>query len=325
VRQWISNNCKHMIFRILFPRFKQFKLNCAGHLRKCQRAPFLYITQLTLSVAFISSLQAQTEDSLSQIELKMREFDSIRRIILTISKSVDTTNEQIIPKLNSNRDVGEFEIILGPIDTSVYSWKTLHQEEGAYPIRLVTEISDSQTVIIRGKTIPFENIVGYNIIGENQFIFDVYKDLPSETDFSEKTINIDGEHKDLKTGKQISESVESAFDTTNSGIGSVQKNSGKGHFKMALSISVFIVLLGLAIISIVIFAPNISTLVKWFSKRKSSEISSKLAEEDKKSNDRFNLYEKESAIRKLMKESGTSYDEANILINISKKRFNVKV
>lgn len=313
----------------IFPRVIRFGSNYSIYLQKFKRIIFLQIAQFVWLFIFSVVLEAEPVNSFGEVSLRTREFDSFRRIILTISRSVDTVavnDKIIIPELNFNSQMGDFEIILSPIDTSFYVGKTLCIEEGAYPVRLLSVFPDSITVIIKGKTTPFEKIIGYNVIGTNQFIFDIYKNLPPQADFLEKTVMINSESQDSNTRRRILEQENTGvYDATYPEAGLTQRAEGKGHFKMAFLISIFVILIVVFVSLILIFMPKFSVIKNWFSILRKGRIGDELVEEDNIPKRKLSSKDKQVAIGRLMKKKGVSYDEADIMVNISKRSINVTI
>ncbi|MCD6441551.1 MAG: hypothetical protein J7L86_07210 [Candidatus Marinimicrobia bacterium] len=259
--------------------------------------------------------------------LKTEEFNSFRRIILTVPESVDIVeagDRRIIPELSFDSQIGEFEILISPIDTGFFRGKKLLVEEGNYPIRLFCAFPDAKTIILKGKTIPFEKIIGYDIIGTNQFIFDIYKNLSPETDFLEKTVLMTSDS-GINIGVLKPENIEN-IDKINREVGSNQKTTGRGLFKKAFLISVFVILFGILVFSILIFMPELSVIIqKLLYILRKAENGAESADKSDMSMDVMNSAKKQKAIRQLMQEKGVSYDEADILVSISKRRLNVKI
>jgi len=314
----------------IISRIDQFRGHGSDNLKIRKRIKFLQIVQIVWLFLFSVVLHAESLNGTDQVSLKTREFDSFRRILLTISKSVDivdTNGRKTIPELNFDLQAGEFEISLSPIDTIFFTGKTLRIEEGGiYPVRLSCVFPDAKTIIVRGKTVPFEKIIGYSIIGTNQYIYDIYKNLPLETDFLEKIMLASSEHIDSSTRKQILEpEYIGAFDTSSQSASGTIKTKGKGNFKKAFLISTFVILFGIFVFSILILMPRFSIIQKWFNIFRKDRIGDELGEEDNILISNMSSAKKEQAIRRLMQEKGISYDEADIMVSISKRRINVKI
>lgn len=285
--------------------------------------PFISLIILGLFI-FNVGLSGESVNSSVGASLKTEEFNSFRRIILTVPESVDIVeagDRRIIPELSFDSQIGEFEILISPIDTGFFRGKKLLVEEGNYPIRLFCAFPDAKTIILKGKTIPFEKIIGYDIIGTNQFIFDIYKNLSPETDFLEKTVLMTSD-----SGINIGVLKPENIDKINREVGSNQKTTGRGLFKKAFLISVFVILFGILVFSILIFMPELSVIIqKLLYILRKAENGAESADKSDMSMDVMNSAKKQKAIRQLMQEKGVSYDEADILVSISKRRLNVKI
>lgn len=288
--------------------------------------PLISLIILDLFI-FNVGLPGESLNSSAAASLKTGEFNSFRRIILTVSESIDIVeagDRRIIPELSFDSQTGEFEILLFPIDTGDFKGKTLLMEEGAYPIRLFCAFPDTKTIILKGKTIPFEKIIGYAIIGTNQFIFDIYKNLPLDTDFLKKTVFMNSDS-GVNIGVFKPENIDN-FDTINRKAESIRKTTGRGLFKKAFLISLFVILFGILIFSILIFMPRLSVVIqKWLYILRKGESGAEPVDKSDLSRDAMNSAKKQKAIRQLMQEKGISYDEADLLVSISKRRKNVKV
>lgn len=311
-------------------RINQFRSHGSVNLKICKRIIFLHISQIVWLFIFSGVVQAESLNGTDQVSLRTGEFDSFRRILLTISTGVDTvdTNGRIaIPELNFDSQTGEFEISLFPIDTSFFTGETLRmEEEGAYPVRLSCVFPDAKTIIVKGKTVPFEKIIGYNIIGTNQYIFDIYKNPLPETDFLGRKDPSISEYGDSNTKKQILEPEDiGVFDTSSQSARGTLKTKGKGNFKKAFLISTFVILFGVFVFSILVLTPKFSIIQKWFNILRNYKNGNEIIEEDNKPVSKLSGPKKEQAIRRLMQEKGISYDEADIIVSISKRRINVKI
>jgi len=276
---------------------------------------------------FNVGLSGESLNSSVGASLKTGEFNSFRRIILTVPESVDIVEaggRRIIPELSFDSQTGEFEILISPIDTGFFRGKKVLVEEGNYPIRLFCAFPDAKTIILKGKTIPFEKIIGYDIIGTNQFIFDIYKNLFPETDFLEKTVLMTSDS-GINIGVLKPENIEN-IDKINREVGSNRKTTGRGLFKKAFLISVFVILFGTLVFSILMFMPELFGIIqKWLYILRKVENGAESADKSDMSMDVMNSAKKQKAIRQLMQEKGISYDEADILVSMSKRRLNVKI
>jgi len=288
--------------------------------------PFISLIILELFI-FNAGLPGESLNSSAGASLKTGEFNSFRRIMLTVSECsdiVETGARRIIPELSFDSQTGEFEILVSPIDTGFFRGKKLLVEEGNYPVRLFCMFPDNKTIILKGKTIPFEKIIGYAIVGTNQFIFDIYKNLPPEMDFPENMV-LTGTDSGINIGVFKPENIDN-FDTINREIGSIRKTTGRGLFKKAFLISVFVILFGILVFSILIFMPGLSIIIqRWLNILRRGESGAESADKSDISRKTINSAKKQRAIRQLMQEKGISYDEADILVSISKRRVNVKI
>jgi len=288
--------------------------------------PLISLIILELFI-FNVGLPGESLYSSAGASLKTGEFNSFRRIILTVSENIDIVeagDRRIIPELCFDSQTGEFEILISPIDTGFFRGKTLLVEEGNYPVRLFCMFPDTKTIILKGKTIPFEKIIGYVIIGTNQFIFDIYKNLPPETDFLEKTVLMTSDS-GINIGVFKPENIDN-FDTINREVRSIRKTTGRGLFKKAFLISVFVILFGILVFSILIFMPGLSVVIqKWRYILRKGESGAESVDKSGMSRDAMSSAKKQKAIRQLIQEKGISYDEADILVSISKRRIDGKI
>jgi hypothetical protein len=72
--------------------------------------------------------------------------------------------------------------------------------------------------------------------------------------------------------------------------------------------------------------PELSGIIqKWLYILRKVENGAESADKSDMSMDVMNSAKKQKAIRQLMQEKGISYDEADILVSMSKRRLNVKI
>lgn len=284
------------------------------------------ISRIGLLILYISVLQSAQDTLSDKLVLMTEEFDQFRRIIFVspLHQEIRTTYLPIVVADSLN---GKFTITLSSLDTSLFIGKRLYKLKGNFPIRLAVLFPDSQTILLDGKTVPFEKIVSYYVIDGGKFIFDIYKKLPFESYFKEKTITASP----LFSSKQIGEnSVKDITATLDEQpiIKAVrsQMNTGKNLLVRSILFSSTFVFFGFAVYFVLglkknsFAGENLKSLDTRYNKtfggisKKRSKLPIKSDNDDKI-----------LSIKEIMDTHSLSYDEASIHLNMTKRKETVEV
>jgi hypothetical protein len=118
-----------------------------------------------------------------RIVLMTQEFDRFRRVAVTIPEHLGC-----IVQVSSEPAAGEFTIGISAVDSTVYYSRKRITAAGHFPLQLTVFFPDSMHIVIKGKTVPFEQLVGYQVLGEDLYLFDIYRQKPLESFFRERTV-----------------------------------------------------------------------------------------------------------------------------------------
>jgi len=251
------------------------------------------------------------DDRSKRIIMMTEEFDQFRRIVLTVPYE-----RNVFSEVSTVPDNGNFQIKISPIDTSDYVGRRALKKHGNYPIQLNATFPDSTTILITGQTVPFETLVGYNVIEENMIIFDIYKTRPVESFFREKTITLQSQSPTNHTDLSMLSTVNN---TNNPGILQIiQQKTVKNRVLKAVIFSGIMSLLGAAIFIVIAFT------MKGSGRSQHKGAERKAADREVRAQVETQIGSEEARIKELMESEGISYDEAAIMVNLSGGKINVK-
>jgi len=119
---------------------------------------------------------AMTANAREKVNLLTREYSEYRRFILDIPNNQGNQPGSIIkPVISTIADSGEFSILITSQKVQSFAGEKLRKSEGNIPIRFTISYPDSNQILIKGKTIPFDKITSFYIINENKYVFDIYE------------------------------------------------------------------------------------------------------------------------------------------------------
>jgi len=287
-------------------------------------ATIFFILFGTLSLAAQSNLVA----------LHTSEFDQFRRIMVHIPQN--NANILTLPAFRENPAAGKIQITIYNVAENRYLGPSVIKETGLYPVRIRVEFPQPETMQIAVETVPFQQLTAFNVFGSEQFIFDIYKIRPSETLMLEKSVSLfpgsgpDSEKTNLS---------DLEFSWT-SRVRYFLLKHGSGRIMDALLYSGLIIAT-LALIGMIwqfsrkkkIALPRAAETRKPGKKRKKevtpvSPAPAAVAQVTTTPEEPFiplTPADKENMIRELMQKEGISYDEATILVSLSKGKLNVSV
>lgn len=253
------------------------------------------------------------DDHSKRIIMKTEEFDQFRRIILTVPYE-----KNIYPEISTIPDNGKFQIKIFPVDTNDYVGRRALKKHGDYPIQLNTSFPDSTTILITGQTVPFETLIGYNVIEGDMIIFDIYKTQPVESFFREKTIALQSQNQANHPGPVLLSTVNNT--TNNPGILQIiRQKTVKNRVLKAVIFAGIMSLLGVTIIIITVF------VIKGDGRSRRGDAERMATDKKAKAPAGTPVGGSDEArIKELMESEGISYDEAAIMVNLSGGKINVK-
>jgi hypothetical protein len=98
--------------------------------------------------------------------LKSRDLRTFRRLILTNPTHRDSA-AFVIPRLTTNYAEGTFTITLTPVDTNLYYGARLIRDNESQPLELTVSFPDSATIIITGRSDKLGLVADYFAISSN--------------------------------------------------------------------------------------------------------------------------------------------------------------
>lgn len=240
--------------------------------------------------------------------LKSRDLRSFRRLVLTNPTNRDSAGF-VIPQLAVNYAEGEFSITLAPVDTNLYYGARLIRDTDNQPLELTVNFPDSNTILIVGRTDKLALIADYYAVTANKFIFDLYRTRPTASDLRGEALSLfitDESSPESKSGDNLP--VASA--TTGSWL--------TPRMVLALKIAGLFLLL---FIIIQIFRANRKQ------KKNTPPKSRKSAMENAASGTATAATQSPAdadPVWALAREKGISYDEAVIMMNVNRKKIDVR-
>jgi hypothetical protein len=268
------------------------------------------------------------------VALHTSEFEQYRRIMIHIpQKASNTVN---LPALRENPSAGKLQITIYNISQDQYLGPSIIRETGAYPIRIKIAFPENETMQITVETIPYQQLTAFNVFGSEQFIFDIYKIRPSESLLLENSVSLypgaamSGENKAVSSSFELSWTARLRYLLLKHGSGRIMD----AFFYSGLIIAA-ITFLGL----IWLFLKKQKQLPQQVSVAKSEKkvkqnptpvtppkpAVPQVTQAPESPFVPLTPADKENMIRELMQKEGISYDEATILVSLSKGKLNVSV
>lgn len=288
------------------------------------RRKWVQISGIGLLILFVNVLQSGQDRLSDRFVLMTEEFDQFRRIIFVspLHQEICTTYLPIVVADSLN---GEFTITLSSLDTSLFVGKRLYKLMGNFPIRLAVLFPDSQTILLDGKTVPFEKIVSYYVIDGEKFIFDIYKKLPFESYFKEKTITASTLFSSKRLEKNSGKNISAILDEqpTIKAVRS-QLNTGKNLLVRSIIFSSSFVFFGLVVYFVLglkknsFTGENLKSLGSRYNKTFGGASKKRSKPPSKSDNDKI------LSIKQIMDTHSLSYDEASIYLNMTKRKETVE-
>ncbi len=308
-------------------------------LRNLAKANLMKAILMFIFVFVLFSNAWATKDK--NVNLSTQEYSNYRRFILTIPENIEIEENSIImPQIDSNPSLGEFSIIIKSENVRKFEGERLRKDEGEIPIRFVLSYPDKNTLQITGKTVKYKNINAFYIIGKQQYIFDILTDDQNQSGFYTQSVKL-LENNPISNDNPEDQPKKTLNIIQNNKPDKSQSNIISQSLKTALMIFVAITFLVIATISILkifngekIFGSSAKTVSA--KKVKAEKI---ILEKQidfpiipKKVRKKINYYndssinslvydKKERKIRILMNKKQLNYDEAEMLLNLSKSNF----
>lgn len=141
---------------------------------------------LTLLLVLIYAVNIGAATNL--VSITTQEFNDFRRVLLQFPFDSEAASD--FPRLQENPADGRFSITLVMNDSVAYYGPESIKESGRYPIRGTVRRLEDYSMVFHFETIPFEKVIAWYVLGSDQFIFDVYRELPVETAFMEKSVGM---------------------------------------------------------------------------------------------------------------------------------------
>lgn len=242
------------------------------------------------------------------------EFESYRRVVVMMESFGDTNSLLPEPELIIGDSSETFDIILKLNDPTIYHGKIRRQTGRFHPIDLQVTEKDSSTLVVHGRTNRFEKIVSYKLLGENQFYFDIYPKLPTQSFAQEATVP-GYEQKPPVPPKIIPVGNQSKKQTA---------KLPESVFVLDKSVLIQALLISAVIIAVVVLLSlfflflwkQVTTIRKAKQQDQSSSQSLKNKSDEFKQPIQDITEDRESLIRKIMEEKKISYDEACMYFDI---------
>ena len=269
-----------------------------------------YLVMLVVLVLSMLNSNTKADDASrsKKIVLMTEEFRDFRRLMITIPDK-----KNLIPQIRSHPNKGEFEIMVAPVDITHYTSRKVIRRQGQYPLSLQISFPDSVSIKISGNTVPYQKLVGYHIFQEDLFIFDIYKHVPLESVFREKTVGISHY---IEEDDYFNQAQTSVLYTSNEYSSNLFKNNGiqnrfwKAILFALIPLSVLLILFGLRKVIR-------RTLIPETNQRREDTIREQPVESVDIDAKELSPAELKELTQRVMEEKGVSYDEAMLLLNIS--------
>ncbi len=110
------------------------------------------------------------------------------------------------PLIETNANEGIFALTLSGIDTAAYLGNRMLRDHGQYPIQFQVEFSDSQTVMISGKTLPFDDVQYYYSFDQEAYRLDFIFDDPNlflTSDMREPRQSLDANSRNIHEPEEL--------------------------------------------------------------------------------------------------------------------------
>lgn len=268
------------------------------------------------------------------VAIHTSEFEQYRRIMIHIPQK--TANTLSLPALRENPSAGKLQITIYDINQDQYLGPSIIRETGAYPIRIKIAFPEKETMQIMVETIPYQQLVAFNVFGSEHFIFDIYKIRPSESLLLESSVSLYPGAAKSRDSRAGSPSFELSWTDK---LRYLLLKHGNGRIMDAFFYS------GLIIAAITFIG------LVWFLLTKQNHFNPKTAAPKTKKKVKqpptpitapksavspvtqaqespfipLTPADKENMIRELMQKEGISYDEATIRVSLYKGKLNVSV
>lgn len=304
---------------------------------------FTLIFLLFLVSLFFNVSELDAYDELEQIMIMTREFKTYRRVVLEIPSNTKM-GEKPLAEINRDKSIGMFEIKVSNIDASLYGGSNILRDSGDCPVRLEIMYPDSNSLLIVGKTASFEKLVGYDVIGEGKFIFDIYKSVPPKAvSLQESFVTGNMESNVEKNGGGESTKPELPPEVIDENIDKIYKTNLKYQLANAIAVSTIVFAFIVIITSVFLIWRDNKDKPKLDLRVKGSEIFKSLVDrirkptlqqvDDNITSLRGNDVEKnlpsfdrrEELVKNLVELKNVPYDEAVILANMHSKRKEINV
>ncbi len=233
----------------------------------------------------------------SPITVFSAEVGSSRRLIVSLGDARPVSPDWV--NFSTDSATGRFSLTFHDLSTNDYQGRTHFLERGVIPIQVSVAQSDSQSLMITGKTLPFKKAWGFWVLEQNEFIVDFFQEAPPETIFHEKTLTPGVPRVASIQKKQMS--------------GLIKSVNTERHlfllFKRAVLYS------GLVLIFVVALIFGLRKKPVIFRKKKKSssteEMESTKSESTTPDND---------AVRQVMEKTGQTWDEAALTLSMGKMK-----
>jgi len=233
----------------------------------------------------------------SQITMFTAEIGTSRRVIVSLGDVQPTAPDWIV--FTSDSATGKFSLTFRHLTSNRYLGRKHILERGVVPIQLSVSFPDSESLTITGKSLPFRKVWSFWVVDQNEFIVDFFQEVPPETIFHEKTLS-PGLPQAMIT-KKIIASTGIVSPKTEARISSI--------FKRAVLYATLILVFGLS-------------LIFGFQKKKTlvGEDTPSTTAENTTENKPSNPGRDKEAIRRIMKTTGQTWDEAALTLSLGRSK-----
>ncbi|MCD6204667.1 MAG: hypothetical protein J7L22_03285 [Candidatus Marinimicrobia bacterium] len=258
-----------------------------------------------------SSLGISRELYPNRIFVNTREFREFRRIYIQMPRS--DQRQDIVQPIAQFDQMGRFSIMINIGDTAKYLGSKKIKDPGSHPIEMSISFRDSTGLLLTGVTDKFYTVNTYYSFGSHRYIFDIFWKKPVETAFREKSLS--GDYPGFSQMKMVDVNPRQSGNAVQNGVKRFFSSNSRIWVSVLLAFGFFSIMA--VIILLVMLRRSRYSLET--QEKNSNAVKSDVRQKP------VNAKSKEDEIWELADKKGLSYDEAAIVVNISREEDNGKI
>jgi len=198
-------------------------------------------------------------------------------------------------------------------DTAKYLGSKKIKDPGSHPIEMSISFRDSTGLLLTGVTDKFYTVNTYYSFGSHRYIFDIFWKKPVETAFREKSLS--GDYPGFSQMKMVDVNPRQSGNAVQNGVKRFFSSNSRIWVSVLLAFGFFSIMA--VIILLVMLRRSRYSLET--QEKNSNAVKSDVRQKP------VNAKSKEDEIWELADKKGLSYDEAAIVVNISREEDNGKI